>query len=375
MRLWIAFLALLPACGFQAPLASGDGGGIDSPPDAPQLCFGSFVRVCFNTVADVPTDAKNMSAGADIDTDSQMQAVCDQQNDRKRDFCVIAGKGFVLATGQVLRAHGSKPLVLLSTDTMMLEATSMVDVSSTRMAAPQDRGAGANPSNCMAGMAPAMAGGGFGGSFGGKGGDGERLGGPATSGTAAGATATPTMLRGGCPGGDGDNTGGIGGGGAGGGGGGAVALVAATSIQILGTVNASGAGGHGGPTANKSGGGGGGSGGMIVIESTSITATGLVFANGGGGGQGGTGPGTPAVGGDGGESTAPATAGIGGAGSAVGGEGGKGSFGPGRIFGSPAANNSTGMGGGGAGGGGAGFIRGHGLPAAANIFPDAIDLP
>jgi hypothetical protein len=137
MRLWMAFLTLLPACdpacGFDGPLRSGSDGGSGTP-DAAQLDFGSsFVRVHFDTPADVPMVAKNLSTGADIDTNSQ--AMCDQHNDRKNEFCVVAGKGFVLPAGQVLRAHGSLPLVLLSTETMTLEATSMVDVSSTRMKA------------------------------------------------------------------------------------------------------------------------------------------------------------------------------------------------------------------------------------------------
>jgi hypothetical protein len=363
----MVLLLMVTACGFIVPGVPPDAAP-DAAPDA-QQCFGSFVMVCFNRVADIPTGAKNLPTGADIDTDSP--EVCDQQNNRKEDLCVLAGKGFVLPAGQMLRAHGSKPLVLLSLETMTLEAMSTVDVRSTRMAAPQDRGAGANPPSCVNGMPPMMAGGGYGGSFGGQGGTGEQFSGaPPNSGKAAPAVSpAPTMLLGGCPGGDGDSTGG-----AGGGGGGAVALIAATSIQLLGTVNASGAGGRGGP-ASKSGGGGGGSGGMIVIDSPSITAMGPLFANGGGGGQGGTGGGAPVAGVDGGESNAPGTPAMGGPTGAEGGAGGMGSFGPIKPNGFGAVGGASAIGGGGGGGGGAGFIRGHRLPVAANIFPNAIDLP
>jgi hypothetical protein len=271
-------------------------------------CFGSFVRVCFDSRADVPTMPVMITdATTEIDTDtgtsnSTPPLTCDQHNDQMANYCVVAGAGFTLAANQSIRGYGSKPLVLLSTTTMTLEATSAVDVSSNRTVGSQARGAGGDSSMCTSGAAPEMAGGGYGGSFGGKGGDGERLTGaaPASSVAAVALTSPPTMLRGGCAGGNGDASGGVGGSG-----GGAVALIAATSIQLDGTVNASGAGGHGGP-ATQSGGGGGGSGGMVVLDAPSIMATGPLFANGGGGGQGGA-QGTGHEGADGGESPAPLT--------------------------------------------------------------------
>jgi hypothetical protein len=333
-------------------------------PDAPSTCFGSFVTVCFTTLADVPTLPVILPIDLTIEIDTDSSTMCDQHNDQMGNYCVIAGAGFTLAAGQSIRGYGSKPLVVLSTTTMTLEATSTVDVSSNRTVGPLATRAGANSSLCTSGAAPELVGGGYGGSFGGKGGDGERLGGAATSGVAAAALTTPpTRLRGGCPGGTGDASGGVGGSG-----GGAVALIAGTSIQIDGSINASGAGGRGGP-ATQSGAGGGGSGGMIVLDTPSITATGPLFANGGGGGQGGTGAGKATMGDDGGESPAPPTPAPAGSNPIeYGGHGGPGSAGTSRLSGDNGGSYPAGpYGGGGGGGGGAGFIRARGV--TTNIAP------
>jgi hypothetical protein len=333
----------------------------DGKPDASSTCFGSFVKVCFTTLADVPKMPVMLPIDDTIEIDTDSSPMCDQHNDRN-EYCVVAGAGFTLAAGKSIRSYGTRPLVLLSTTTMTLEVTSTVDVSSNRNIGPKNTGANANPSVCISGTLPELAGGGFGGSFGGKGGDGERLtGAAATTGVAAVAlTSPPTQLRGGCPGGNGDA--------AGGSGGGAVALIAGTSIQIDGKINASGAGGRGGP-ATQSGGGGGGSGGMIVIDAPSITATGPLFANGGGGGQGGDGAGgNLGIGDEGGESPAPPTPAP--AGNNTGRDGGAGGAGSSGIkLGGSNAGGGGGSsgGGGGGGGGGAGFIHAHGV--TTNISP------
>jgi hypothetical protein len=334
-------------------------------PDARSTCFGSFVKVCFATLADVPTLPVILPIDLTIEIDTDSSSLCDGHNDQMNNYCVIAGAGFTLAANQSIRAYGSKPLVLLSTTTMTLEATSLVDVSSNRTVGLLATGAGANSSLCTSGAAPEMAGGGYGGSFGGKGGDGERLGGTVTSGIAAAAlTSPPTMLRGGCPGGTGDASGGVGGSG-----GGAVALIAGSSIQLDGRINASGAGGLGGPATQS--GGGGGSGGMIVLDAPSIMATGPLFANGGGGGQGGTGGGGTGFGpgADGSESPAPLTAApAGNNGTTDGGSGGTGSAGTVRLTGTNGGSSPAfSYGGGGGGGGGAGFIRAQGV--TTNIAP------
>ena len=336
----------------------------DGTPDAASRCFGSFDVVCFNTLADLPKAPVILTEDLTIDTGSS--TMCDQHNDQMTRYCVVAGAGFTLSAFTTIRAYGTKPLILLSASTMTLQGASTIDVRSTSAADPHPTGADANPTACISGTPPEMAGGGYGGSLGGKGGDGERLTGAApTSGVAVAALPSPpTQLRGGCPGGNGDKTGGLGGSG-----GGAVELIAAMSIQLDGTINASGAGGHGGP-ATQSGGGGGGSGGMIVLDAPSITAGDPLFANGGSGGQGGAGTGTGmGIGADGGESPDPPTqAPAGSNGGRDGGFGGTGSSGtrlPGNNGGIPATAQNDG--GGGGGGGGAGFIRAHGV--TVNIAP------
>jgi hypothetical protein len=354
----MALLAVLPACGFHS--GDTDDKKDSGTPDASTTCFGSFVPVCFTTRDNVPKMPAMLPADLTIEIDTDSSPMCDQHNDQMGNYCVIAGAGFTLPANQSIRGYGTKPLVLLSTTTFDLHGT--VDVSSNKSAGAVNKGANANPSACTSGMAPDVAGGGYGGSFGGKGGNGEQVG-ATTGGTPADPLSPPpSTLRGGCPGGNGANSGGVGGSG-----GGAIALIAATSIQIDGTVKASGAGGKGGP-ATKSGGGGGGSGGMIVVDAPSITTTGPLFANGGGGGQGGA-TGGGHEGADGGESSAPLTvAPAGDNGTTEGGSGGAGSFGTAKQTGSNAGSNPAGSnGGGGGGGGGAGFIRAHGV--TANISP------
>jgi hypothetical protein len=375
MKAWMALLVVIPACGFNSDGNNpGDGGG---PPDAPPTCFGSFVTVCFTTLADVPKVPAMLPGDLtiEIDTDTGTSTttpplMCDQHNDQMGNYCVIAGAGFTLAANHSIRAYGTKPLVLLSTTTITLEATSTVDVSSNRNPSPQDKGAAANPSTCVDGIAAQGTGGGYGGTFGGKGGNGEQVDAQA-GGNAAVAVTPPTMLRGGCRGGSGAGIGG----GTGGSGGGAVALIA-NKIDLNGKINASGAGGLGGPM-NRSGGGGGGSGGMIVLDAPSITLgpDGVVFANGGGGAEGGAGGGaggTAAAGAPGGESPLPKVAALKGSGG-DGGDGGDGSYGT-TLGGTTAGGNSQHDGGGGAGGGGAGFIRARGI-TGDNIAPPPIELP
>jgi len=332
----------------------GIGGGVSEPlpPDA-QLCFGSLVRVCFNAADDVPT-APVMLGTTNIPTDNA--PVCHQQNDQATKYCVIAGTSITTLPSTILRAYGNKPLVLLSLTTADISGN--IDVSS-RNGIANPIGAGANPTGsdvCTGAIAAAGVSGGFGGSFSGRGGDGESKEG--TQGQPAAVQASfPDKLRGGCPGGDGAASGGRGGDG-----GGAVAIIAMT-IQLSGTINASGAGGHGGP-AIKSGGGGGGSGGMIFLDTASVVATGTLFANGGGGGQGGS---TTAAGDDGGESTGPTNTAQGGNNTSnVGGSGGPGSSGV-KLVGTNAIGGSQGNGGGGAGGGAAGFI--HAAGVTMNIAP------
>jgi hypothetical protein len=366
MRSWFAMLALLAACGFSSS-KSGDidapgGGTVDaSPPDASTL-FGAIVPVVLSTY---PIAPMMVNADLDIDTGPTSQS-CDPA---VAQYCVIAGTSFVVAPGKKIRARGLRPLVLVSLTTF--DVSGDIDVSSVQEG---QAGAGAVPAiECMGVNPPPVLptgnSGGYGGSFGGRGSNGDGVNG--NGGVASAFTVTwPSPLRGGCPGGNGGN-----GGGFGGNGGGAVAIIA-DSVSITGRINASGAGGKGGGV-NKSGGGGGGSGGMIVLDvpPSRITrnAAGLLFASGGGGGEGGTGGALPATGRDGGNALAPAVGALGGASINDGGDGGAGSFGhflngannPGQV-------GADGAGGG--GGGGAGVIYAPGITSDNFIAPPSPTL-
>jgi len=373
MRLWIVVLATFPACGFHSPVAGGgdvDGAIVDaspdvgaSPSDALGLCFGTFPTVCFSSAANAPTAAVTLTG--DIDTGAS--TLCDQHNDQMGRYCVIAGTAMQLPAGTV-RAYGDKPLVLLSTTTFDLAGTLDVSSTSSRITT-HLTGPGVVPiASCADGVTlPTADSGGYGGSFGGKGGEGQRQD-SNTQPTSGPAIAFPAELRAGCPGGDGATTSGIAPA-RGGAGGGAVSIIA-TQIRLGGTINASGAAGSGGSLV-KSGAGGGGSGGMIVLDTPSIVAGGgfALFANGGGGGQGGAGPGQDlGAGQSGSESTAPDEPGVGGDNDeTAGGAGGDGAAGDEKAGSNAANNNLGGNAGGGGGGGGAGFIRAPSV--TSNIAP------
>jgi len=363
----MAFLGMLPACGFQSSPALNNDANNDAPPDAPPTQFGSVIKVKFNSSSDIPTKSPTLTT--DIDTDTS--PLCDMHNDQDAKYCVIVGTSIAVASGMTLRAHGTKPLVLLATDTFDLEGK--IDVSSKH--GDPKFGAGAKPpGSCLATTAAIGHSGGYGGSFGGAGGMGGTP--VSTTGEAAGVPAPaitlPTELRGGCPGGDG--AGNVGSAGSGGSGGGAVAIIAVTSIHLNGQINASGAGGLGG-TGNGSGGGGGGggSGGMIVLDAPVIDAGAgpnvWLYANGGGGGQGGTASGAGSGAGDDGmESPDPTTQAPAGANiNRSGGRGGSGSAG--TIKDGDPATAAVNSGNGGSGGGGSGFIRSPAI-AGAVFAPD-----
>ena len=362
--------------GGTAPDAGGavpDAGGAvpDAPPDA-QQCFGAFVTVCLAALPTAPVAV--VASDLDIDTDTSSR--CDVHT---ANYCVVAATSFSVAAGKKIRGHGSRPLILLSSTAAPFVLSGDIDVSSSHDGTVV--GAGALSAALCAGLGssptPAANGpvGGFAGSFGGRGGDGGVTY-TGTGGLAAPAVAFPTRLRGGCPGGTAGDAyaggDGSGGGGVGGNGGGAIAVFA-TSIQLNGKINASGAGGRGGGTTQGpiAGGGGGGSGGLIILEAVT-TGTGSLFANGGGGGGGGG----NTLGVDGTESTGPLNVGSGGTGgrdpetgSIMGSSGGDGSVGA-RLSGGSVAADANLLSGGG-GGGGAGYIRAPGA-AMATISPPAM---
>ncbi|HSR99064.1 MAG TPA: hypothetical protein VLM79_18545 [Kofleriaceae bacterium] len=363
MRSWIATLALLAACGFSSSKTGDD--DVDagllpdaSPPDA-STRFGTIVPVVLSMypTATLVVDATDL----DIDTGPTSQR-CDPA---VTQYCAVAATSFVVAAGRKIRARGLRPLVLVSLTTFDLSGD--IDVSSVQDGT---AGAGALPAaDCMGVTPPPVLptgnSGGFGGSFGGKGSDGDAVGG--NRGAASMFTVSwPSPLRGGCPGSAGAGSGGFGGFV-----GGAVAIVA-DSISITGRINASGAGGRGGGVA-KSGGGGGGSGGMIILDvpPSRITrnAAGVLFASGGGGGEGGTGGSMPATGRDGGNAVAPAVGALGGTSINDGGDGGLGSFGHVLNGGNTPGQGGGGDGGGGGGGGGAGIIYAPGITGDTLIAP------
>lgn len=304
---------LLAGCGFQGSASAGPSDGSNTPiidaavpddmastppPIDARLCFGGGLlkNLCLTAA---PTGDVTLSSAIDTGTTGTCTQVLQQAGSPTTapELCVIAGK--TITVQGTVTVQGARALVLLGAETVTVAASSVLDASSTT-ADPQRIGAGANPGGCSkAGIGDSSssgAGGGAGGSFatqGGKGGRGNLNagGGPqnASQGGNPGATQpTPTVLRGGCPGGKGgdgqNNNGGVGGNG-----GGAVYLIAGTSIAITGDVFASGAGGDGTPNnaGRQQGGGGGGSGGMIGLEAPAITVGGRVVANGAAGAGGG----------------------------------------------------------------------------------------
>lgn len=372
---------MVAACGFPRPADVPDPAADASAPADASLCFGSFVRVCFDSAADLPAQPRHFGDdGNDVTVDTDVASVCDQHNDQKAAYCVITGAGMTFAQTKTFRAVGSKPLVLLSTSAV--EVKGILDVSGVLF---MKNAAGADPAGQCTGATPAMnVSGGAGGSFFGKGGDGERVNAPAGSSTAAPRLSTfPATLRGGCSGETGGSPGG-GSGGVGGPGGGAVAIIAST-LSLDGAINASGAGGGGGlgafPVGGGGGGGGGGAGGMIVLDvpmsGIARSARGMLFANGGGGGQGSD---SDAGGISGASPTAPTPAASGGGtgnaapGNLHGGHGGDGSSGA-EIDGANAAGGAASNACGGGGGGAAGFIHAPGITGDSVISPPSLDLP
>ena len=320
------------------------------------LCFGTgLVRVCLSSA---PSQAISYPAATQLDTTGS--AVCTEtiaQPDGP-ELCVIAGT--TVSIGGTVMVSGSRALVLVATDTTTVSGT--LDLSSTsagRRGAAANLGSCANPGLGTDDTGGAGGGGGAGlGTSGGTGGTGDLNdngppAGQGRGGTPGAAPTMPTVLRGGCRGGDG-GAGDMVHRAPGGDGGGAVYLIAGNAIHISGDVFASGAGG--GATAStpgaEQGGGGGGTGGMIGLDAPNIEILGRVVANGGAGGGGGGGTGG-SPGGDGTTTSwnAPATGGIGG-GSIPGGSGS-----PGTAIGATTnVDGSSNDGGGGGGAGGLGII-------------------
>jgi hypothetical protein len=312
------------------------------------------------------------NAATTIDTDNATPSGCVATTGTSANgYCVVAGTDISVAAN--VRAIGTKPLVLIATQTLTVSAnTGVIDVGSHRNPpAPTNTefyGAGANPTICQSPNGPGPGGGGAGGSFLTLGG----TGGAGTGASAVGGTPGPAiplaaqgLVHGGCPGQTSNGTAGI----IFGAGGGAVYLIAGKTITIGGTVIAGGAGARSGLPIGASGGdgaGGGGSGGMIGLDAPTIIVTGLLIANGGGGGSGGN-----AIAGHSGDDALTTMAPDGGgsnssangsnAGAGFGGDGSSGGAGGNGSAAKPA--NAQDIPGGGGGGGGAGVIL---VPATAS---------
>ncbi len=329
------------------PPGPGDDVRRDSPNvdgrtvDAGDRCFGEDpFLICLTTLPTLPL----VLGAATIDTSpasctSLGGEVAAQANGP--DLCVLSGMGVTL-TG-TYRAQGSLPLVIVSTGDLDVINTAYLDVSSFITVPP-----GAGSRDCVPSSAAGSdnngGGGGAGGSFGTSGGIGGR--GPMAPGKGAtpGGTESPTRLAGGCSGSNGGNASG----GAPGAGGGAVYLVAAGTLTIAGTIDASGEGGRG-AASGKNGGGGGGAGGMIALygkTAITIDPAAKIFANGAGGGAGSD----SSAGGNGKQSTAPTD-------QAAGGTNGAANGGAGAIAGQSGAPGTNSSKGGGGGGGGVGVIK------------------
>jgi len=360
-----AVLALLVGCSFdQGVIARGDAGGstADATPDAlAGTCHATFLDVCG---APMPDRGLRIAGAETIDTDTDPRC-SELAQVGGMPVCFIYATSVVIDPGGSLTATGSRPLAIASASVMTIAGT--IDVSSRRGAKP---GPAASDAACAFASAPEAdtggGGGGAGGSFGaagGAGGTGDTDNSQGNDGSAIaglpGTAVTLTVLRGGCRGQAGANEDDSGGkGGEGGHSGGALYLYATRSIQLTGTIRATGAGGSGGQV--QAGGGGGGSGGLVVIESDAIALGGnaSISANGGGGGEGGArvaqSPVNGQPGADGALGTTPAAGGIGTDNRfGYGGAGGAGA--------TAAAPGTSSVVGGGGGGGAVGIIKLIGL--------------
>lgn len=338
-----------------ADFVGGDGGGGDDS-GTERSCFGTGVlEVC---IPEAPTMVVPLPS--DIDTD--MSPLCSDNvtapdGSELNKYCVV--QGTTIRDNATVKVVGSKPLVLIATNTIEIGTT--LDLASNRE--PEHIAAGTDPdSGCDAGMGPAPGshGGGAGGSLGGLGGRGGGVVTPTAGGT-SGVIQSPITLRGGCRG----QTGSTGSPGIGGHGGGAVYLIARTAIRIMpgASINASGGGGSGGINGDA-GGGGGGSGGMIGLDAPMLQNDGKVFANGASGGEGSA---NADVGNSGPEPQDERASAATMSANPRGGEGGGGGA-AGALDGRP---GTSGLDSGGGGGGGAGFILTYGTRAGDGAYSPA----
>ena len=329
---------------------------VDSPADVSidaRLCFGDgFTQYCFSA-----TPIGTLTIASDTAFSTTVGATGSLCSSEFADVCVIAAVD--ISINAVVSATGKRSLAVVAAHSISIGVDGVIDVAShgpTLVLGTATLGAGADTTGCGMGTPPPGIGGGHGGSAIGIGGDG----GVASDGTAGGVPAPAfqiTSLHGGCAGDASHGSlvqAGLGGGG--------VSLVAGTSIDVAGYINASGSQGLGAPNGTASGGTGGGSGGMIVLDAPTvmIEVGSIVMANGGGGGEGGDGTSAGVAGSDPSTGAPLNPASGGGGGSTFGGDGGAGSAGATKNGSKGAAGTPGDGAGGGGGGGGAGLIGIHG---------------
>ncbi|MDX2092886.1 MAG: hypothetical protein SFX73_33865 [Kofleriaceae bacterium] len=314
-----------------------DGGPAGDAPRcfAPPPVSGLMGQICFT---DPPADVLVLPTAIDTTT-CQLGADAPAGT---ATFCIISARELRVPTQGV--ATGDRPLILLASEAIIIEATGGIDVSSRRG---QPIGAGGNWGVCEGSIIQAVggAGGGAGGTFQGRGGNG--------AGSLGGTRAVNSLelaFHGGCPGGDGGQSD------ARGGRGGGAMFLSAPRIEVYGHLIAAGEGG-GTATGMNRGGGGGGSGGFIGVHAGSLLldlGARLVAAGGGGGGASESDLGAPGQ-----DPTVENPAAMGGTGFARGGNGSQ------PLQGEDGAVVSD-IGGG--GGGGAGYIDLRSGGAAIECF-------
>ncbi len=344
------------------------------PDGGDPLCGWPFDPAHFDPCADplTPSPALLLASGSfSYDTDAAtfdpVPPTGQPTNGVYHGTRVIWVEGLKIEAAATLRVVGSLPLMVVSTDKILVAG--VIDVSSSRFTGDSLPGAGAStdPSHCPVPPQPGVpcdrhgASGGGGGGFGSSGGQGDSGGvghdcgdidddgKPRTAG--GGALAVPlTAIRAGCAGAPGSST--TEGGavfddrGEGGPGGGAIQLVARGTLIVSGVIDAGGGGGGPG-SAHRASGGGGGSGGWIGLEAGELQIVGsaTLAANGGGGG-GGCDNSAASAGED---ALAAEEAAAGGDASGNGGDGHDGGYG---TTGPDSADEDVERGGGGGGGGG-----------------------
>lgn len=273
---------LLLLCGCRQLLGFEEAAGVDAGGDAPVTgtCAGAGLlpNTCFDEVRGP------LTLLAELDTDRDCDSVSD-------GLCFVAAESIsVLGTVGVI---GSRPLVLWSASTIVVDTGATLDVRSTR----DKVGPGANNEDCVSGdgsesqESPRIGTGGCGGGFASAGGNagGAHFDLETLEVDCASGVTVLRSVRGGCRGGHGGASD-VAGTANGGSSGGAVYLMAAEQIAIGGVIDARGAPGNK-AIANQglfAGGGGGGSGGLIAFDAPAVHLDGATIVALGAGGSSGS---------------------------------------------------------------------------------------